>query len=453
MRILLAHNSLYYPSFGGGDKSNRLLMEALAARGHQVCVVSRAEKESAFLLHGVEVRSQALNSNLRQFFAQTMAEFDPDVILTSTDDPGQLLFDVAVRSQKARVVHLVRATIAVPSGPDSSGPSRSKTETLRAADAIVGVSEYVAEYVREWGGMDAVHVPISLMEPVRIAKVGGFDNPYVTIVNPCAVKGIDIFLALAERMPHLSFAAVPTWGTNAQDLAALRRRSNVTLLDPVDDIDDVLRETRVVLVPSVWAEARSRIVVEAMLRGVPVIASDAGGIREAKLGVPYLIPVNLIRHYKPALDENLVPVAEAPPQDIEPWQQALRRLTEDRAHWEEIARQSSEAAARYVDNLSVEPFERLLFDVLKRPRTSTVLTPATDSRHRLAARLLKQRAWFPTVKNSAASTGLRLFCFPHAGGGTRIYRGWSIEGVEVCPVLLPGRENRPPNRPSITCPR
>src|SRR5687768_1658370 len=36
MRILLAHNSLYYPSYGGGDKSNRLLVEALAARGHEV---------------------------------------------------------------------------------------------------------------------------------------------------------------------------------------------------------------------------------------------------------------------------------------------------------------------------------------------------------------------------------------------------------------------------------
>ena len=44
MRILLAHNSLYYPSFGGGDKSNRLLMEALAARGHEVRVVARLAK-------------------------------------------------------------------------------------------------------------------------------------------------------------------------------------------------------------------------------------------------------------------------------------------------------------------------------------------------------------------------------------------------------------------------
>jgi hypothetical protein len=41
MRILLAQNSLYYPAHGGGDKSNRLLIEALAARGHQCRVVAR----------------------------------------------------------------------------------------------------------------------------------------------------------------------------------------------------------------------------------------------------------------------------------------------------------------------------------------------------------------------------------------------------------------------------
>lgn len=40
---------------------------------------------------------------------------------------------------------------------------------------------------------------------------------------------------------------------------------------------------------------------------------------------------------------------------------------------------------------------------------------------------------------------LRLFCFPYAGGGPHIFRGWSAglpADVELCPVHLPGRGSR-----------
>lgn len=39
----------------------------------------------------------------------------------------------------------------------------------------------------------------------------------------------------------------------------------------------------------------------------------------------------------------------------------------------------------------------------------------------------------------------RLFCFPYAGGGASMYREWPDlfdRSVHVCPVQLPGRENR-----------
>jgi medium-chain acyl-[acyl-carrier-protein] hydrolase len=45
---------------------------------------------------------------------------------------------------------------------------------------------------------------------------------------------------------------------------------------------------------------------------------------------------------------------------------------------------------------------------------------------------------------------LRMFCFPYAGGGASIYRGWSglLPGdIEVCPVQLPGRESRLRDQP------
>ena len=53
-------------------------------------------------------------------------------------------------------------------------------------------------------------------------------------------------------------------------------------------------------------------------------------------------------------------------------------------------------------------------------------------------------AWL-ILREPKRKTRLRLFCFPYAGGGASVFRQWSEnmpEGVEVCPVQLPGRENR-----------
>lgn len=497
MRILLAQNSLYYPAHGGGEKSNRLLMEALAARAHQVRVVSRVERFGpasheklarelgergvlfratagavTFDLNGVDVRVLSLDSHWRAFFATEVAQFDPDVILTSTDDPAQLLFDLALKSSRARVVYLVRATIAVPFGPDSSSASAERTARLRQADGVVGVSQYVAGYCRQWGGLDAVHVPISLVEPGRPDVVGRFDNRYVMIVNPCAVKGIVIFLGLADRMPDVMFGAVPTWGTTARDLEELRKRPNIAVLDPVDSIDDLLTQARVILVPSVWAEARSRIVLEAMARGIPVISSDVGGIREAMMGVDYLLPVRQITGYRPALDDHMVPVAEVPPQDIEPWVEVLRRLTTDRAHWDELSRRSRHAAIGYLDHLNVLPFEALLETLLRQTKRAAPAAAAgrhplenlSEEKKKLLALRLKQRA--AAVRNAAASRWflgadaapgdrVRLFCFPHAGAGALWYQSWETQMRNVallCPARLPGRENRL-NEPPLECMR
>jgi surfactin synthase thioesterase subunit len=52
--------------------------------------------------------------------------------------------------------------------------------------------------------------------------------------------------------------------------------------------------------------------------------------------------------------------------------------------------------------------------------------------------------WFAYSQPSDKAK-LRLFCFPFAGGGASFYRNWPQdlpEGIEVCPIQLPGRETR-----------
>jgi surfactin synthase thioesterase subunit/glycosyltransferase involved in cell wall biosynthesis len=473
LRIYLIHNSTYYPGAGGGDKSNRILVEELVQAGHQVRVFTRLEQFGeaehaahqaelkkrgfetedwqglglSFKLSGAEVHVITRDTNLRRALAEDLADQKPDIILCSTDDPAHLLFETALQQEGARVVYLVRATIALPFGIDASSISEERTARLREADAIVCVSEYVARYCRNEGGLDAVHVPISLGDHANPPDVGRFDNPYVTLVNPSAVKGLPILLGLADAMPEIQFAAVPSWGTTQSDLKAIQARTNITVLDPVEDITEILEQTRVTLVPSLWAEARSRMVVESLSRAVPVMASDVGGLREAMCGVEHVLPVNPILQYQSKVSDQMVPEAEVPEQDLGIWIDTLRSLLQSEAEWTELSRRGRTRAVAYLESLSVRPLERIFRrSMAKTPQrtigASTHLSPV--KRKLLALRIARyreaqQRRFFPVVWGS----GPKVFLFPWAEAGVQ---AWKFLGdpsdLSLLPALLPGREDR-----------
>lgn len=58
--------------------------------------------------------------------------------------------------------------------------------------------------------------------------------------------------------------------------------------------------------------------------------------------------------------------------------------------------------------------------------------------------ITKKQSWFLNA-NRFTRAQVRLFCFPYAGGSASIYRAWQNlfpADIGVCPVQLPGRENR-----------
>jgi len=387
MRILLVHNLPYFPSYGGGSKSDRLLINALADRGNCCRVIAAGSnvktdasyiKElvergitptiindglTTFFLDSVEVHV-VISAKMRSYAIEQINEFAPDVTLISTDPLNTLIAEV-VRVPGAKVVYVARTTMLLPFGPESAFPSASKTDAIRKADAVVTVSRYLADYIFNYTGINARHLPIQLVEPGDWPLLANFENAFVTIVNPCALKGMSIFIGLADAFPESHFAAVPTWGTTPQDLADLVARRNIHILAPSDDIRDILRQTRVMLVPSLWAEARGRIVLEAMLSGIPTLASDRGGIAEAAMGVGCLLPVNPIVRFQDHIDERNIRVPEVPVQNIAPWRESLAKLLTDRDHYAYISRRSREAAQQYVKGLNIASFESLLAEIIR----------------------------------------------------------------------------------------
>lgn len=215
----------------------------------------------------------------------------------------------------------------------------------RSMTGFITPSRFLADYLVTSSGLDlrctVVHPRIKTLRPDQERSRDPGEGA-VMMINANSIKGLSIFIELARRLPAVRFAVVVTWGAlRKEDRRALASLPNVELLKPVTPVDPVYDATRVLLVPSLWEDPFPRVVNEAMLHGIPVLASDRGGIPEAKHGVPYVLPVT---PYASAAEYGDPP----PPQDVAPWLAALKRLLEDPEHFREISNASRAAARRFV---------------------------------------------------------------------------------------------------------
>jgi glycosyltransferase involved in cell wall biosynthesis len=96
-----------------------------------------------------------------------------------------------------------------------------------------------------------------------------FRGDAITLINANQNKGVHVFLEIAKRMPERRFLGVlPYYG----ELRVPPAPSNVEWIPFQDDIRDVLRRTRILLVPSYY-ESFGRVAMEAMINGIPVMYS------------------------------------------------------------------------------------------------------------------------------------------------------------------------------------
>jgi glycosyltransferase involved in cell wall biosynthesis len=290
------------------------------------------------------------------------AEVGPDRTLVPSDDPGHVVMSAAVHASPGRVVHMVHTLQQLPYGPEAFYPSAHGTDLLRQAAGTIAVSAAAQRYVREHAGIESTVIYPQVYGRLPAPSHGAFGRGAVTMVNPCGYKGLAILLALADLRPDVPFLAVPTWGALPEELDALRARPNITIADPVDDIDEIFARTNVLLMPSLWGETFGYTCVEAMLRGLPVLASAVAGLVEAKLGVPGSLPVRPITGYAADIRPDR-PTPTVPEQDVRPWAAALDRLLTDGAHYAEVSAASRAAAGAFVAGIDEGALERYLTDL------------------------------------------------------------------------------------------
>ena len=193
-----------------------------------------------------------------------------------------------------------------------------------------------------------VGVTLVALSPSRATEVTP-TGKYVTFVNPEPRKGIHVFARIAEmldrRRPDIRLLIVegaskasflPKLGI---DLSGVK---NVRIMPNTPDSRQFLVATKILLMPSLMENA-GLVAMEAMLNGIPVLASNRGALPETigDAGFLFDIPAK----YTPETRDVQVPRPTA--EEVEPWVETIIRLWDDAAEYERWSRAARERAQQW----------------------------------------------------------------------------------------------------------
>ena len=150
---------------------------------------------------------------------------------------------------------------------------KRNTIALKNADKIISNSKYIANILIDDFNLKSI---VKYPEVKKFNfKVNKKDQKYITFIGgKNAMKGYDIVLKIAKRLPQYEFLIVGPY-------KKAYTKQNILFMPWQKDIGNVYKKTKLLLVPSRWNEAFGRVVIEANSLGIPVITSDKGGLPEA----------------------------------------------------------------------------------------------------------------------------------------------------------------------------
>lgn len=191
---------------------------------------------------------------------------------------------------------------------------------------LIANSNFTADIYRKRYGADAkVIYPYMPLNKYKVENKG----KRILFINPIFRKGLRKAHEIAKLCSDIPFTFVGSLPEIDEEGRTLDHKKfflpNVTFKPFSSDTKEIYSDCRILLVPSQWEEAYGRVVNEAQISGIPVLASTRGGVPEA-------------------VDKGgLLLDADAPSQL---WAETLRNIYYDKELYDELSRGAISSAAR-----------------------------------------------------------------------------------------------------------
>jgi len=212
-------------------------------------------------------------------YCQILDSFNPDLVLFFDNSLITLLTANEARHRGVAV------------GVYMAHPFNRGTRWCRDVDFMFTDSHATRELYRKRENYELIPIG-KFIDPAQYRVEQG-TRSNVLFINPSLQKGavfvIQLALLMEHKYPNIQFEVVESrshWeGTLKLVTSRLGRErtslKNVILTPNTSDMRPVYSRARVLLVPSVWWDSGPRVIVEAMLNGIPVVGSSSGGIPES----------------------------------------------------------------------------------------------------------------------------------------------------------------------------
>lgn len=301
-------------ALGGSERGLALLLRDLNSRGHQTFVILLTDGDAAesFASVGSEVIVRIARLDLAarhaspRSFALGCARSVPTLVSLASqirNDARRLRADL-IQSNGLRAHFLLpllgrRRPLVLSLHDDTSGlPRAAQNIASLAADAVLANSHYTARQVslRRSDVIYQAFEEAPLLDRWEARSLLGLPNDRpvaVLAAHLTPYKGHRVAIDAIDQIepakrPLLVLAGGPIYGETSfryeQELRQLvvnrGLQRDVRLLGLVAPMNPIYASADVLIHPTVKPEAFGRVIVEAQLAGIPVIASDEGGPRE-----------------------------------------------------------------------------------------------------------------------------------------------------------------------------